>query len=70
MESHQLAQGLDDLLPYQERSLLHAAPYTLKDTKIKESKVPTLGTSGTLPTFWRVGQSRKGLRSWFQWGQD
>lgn len=59
MESHQLAQGLDDLLPYQERSLLRAAPYTLKNIKTKGSKVPMLGVLGHLPTFWHVGQSRR-----------
>lgn len=55
MESRQLAQGLGDLLPYQECSLPRAAPYTLKDTKIKERKVPMLDTLGTLLTFWHAG---------------
>lgn len=69
MEPRQLAQGLNDLLLYQERSLLHAPPYILKDIKIKEGKVPILGTSCALPSFWHAGQSRKWVHNGERWGR-
>lgn len=59
MESQQLARGRSDLLLYQNFSLLNVPPYDLRYIKIKESKVPTLGALGTLPTFWHVGQSKR-----------
>jgi len=60
MESHQLAQGLDDLLPYQERSLLQAAPYTLKDIKFKRVKCQHLALWVLCPSFGMLARAERG----------